>query len=151
VKSKFSIIPAISIYAVDDDKDLTDLYTTWLGAAGYHVNAFNERADALASLKTDRDKPQVLITDYRGDPMPIGPFMHHCFTLHPGVRILMASGFNQIDAPFYGVRPVSFLRKPFTSEEFLLEVHATLRAPSGRRFSCVSIEGGIKHEPALIF
>src|SRR6185503_2907545 len=39
-----------SIYAVDDDEDLTDLYTILLEARGYTVKAFHDRAESLAAL-----------------------------------------------------------------------------------------------------
>src|SRR5580765_3446636 len=52
------------IYAVDDVPDLTELYTTFLEATGHIVRAFNDRSEALAALKADRTKPDLLITDY---------------------------------------------------------------------------------------
>jgi DNA-binding NtrC family response regulator len=118
----------ISVYAVDDDPDLTDLYTTLLRAAGYSVWAFNERSDALASLEVVKNKPQLLITDYRGGSMPLEPFIHRCFAVHPALRILMASGFGQMDTRFSQVVPSRFIAKPFTPEEFLREVRSALAA-----------------------
>src|ERR1700761_1468562 len=59
------------IYAVDDMRCLTDLYTLVLEAAGYFVKAFNDRAEALAALKLDIEKPDLLITDYRNTSVPV--------------------------------------------------------------------------------
>src|SRR5882672_7526600 len=45
---------AASIYVVDDEEGLTELYTVLLEANGYIVRAFNHRAEALAALMADR-------------------------------------------------------------------------------------------------
>src|SRR5690242_9076293 len=52
------------VYVVDDEPGLTDLYTLILEERGYLVRAFNSRIEALAQLKGDRRKPDLLITDY---------------------------------------------------------------------------------------
>ena len=126
------------IYVVDDVEELTDLYTTLLRAAGLCARPFNERAEALASLQAERVKPQLLITDYQGDSIPVEPFIDHCLAIHPDLRILMASGFHQTEARFTCVRPNRFLRKPFTAEEFLQEVRAALASETETLSSLVS-------------
>ena len=126
------------VYTVDDDEDLTELYATLLRAAGYCVRAFTGRAEALASLKVERSKPQLLITDIRGGSIPVECFISDCVAVHPTLQILMASGFPHTETRFSRVRPNRFLRKPFTSEEFLREVRAVLasdRANSSLRLS----------------
>ena len=42
------------IYAVDDEPELTGLYTTLLEASGYCVRTFNNRAEVVAALRMDR-------------------------------------------------------------------------------------------------
>ena len=49
------------IYAVDDEPELTGLYTTLLEASGYCVRTFNNRAEVVAALRMDRRKPELLI------------------------------------------------------------------------------------------
>jgi len=93
------------------------MYAVILAAAGYVVQAFNDRVEALASLKGERKKPELLITD----------FSDHGLRAHPFLRILMASGLNQNGA-WFSVTPDRFLRKPFTAEKFLEEVRAVLSA-----------------------
>ena len=121
-------IGAPLIYAVDDMPDLTELYTTLLEATGCIVRAFNDRADALAALKADWTKPDLLITDYLGLSMPVDKFMCHCLAVHPTLRILMASGFSQTVVRFSQAGPDRFLQKPFTPEELRQEVMAALAA-----------------------
>ena len=117
---------AASIYVVDDAPCLTELYTTVLERAGFVVKAFNERAEALAALRAERDKPDLLITDYRGRSMPVDLFMRYCIAVHPALRILMASGFSEGDIQFSHVRPDRFLRKPFTPDELCREIRGVL-------------------------
>jgi DNA-binding NtrC family response regulator len=114
------------IYAVDDLPALTDLYTIFLESAGYSVRAFSDRTEALAALEAGERKPDLLITDFLGLSLPVERFIVHCLALHPGLRILLATGFDRTDRRCGRVRPDRFLRKPFTYEEFQREVRASL-------------------------
>jgi CheY-like chemotaxis protein len=114
------------IYVVDDEPRLTDLYTIILETKGYTVRAFSNRIEGLAELKGARKKPDLLIMDYLGHSMPVDGFMRLCLQAHPNLRILVASGFSQVDARFSYIRPDRFIQKPFTAEEFLQEVQAAL-------------------------
>lgn len=114
------------IYAVDDEPGLLDLYTILLEAHDYVVRTFDNRVHALAELKGGRRKPDLLIMDYFGHAISVDGFMQHCLRAHPGLRILVASGFSQLDARFACVRPDRFIQKPFTADEFLQEVKAVL-------------------------
>src|SRR5262245_13254365 len=66
---------APSIYLVDDEAQLTGLYTLLLEAEGFLVTSFNDRAKALAALKAQNALPDLLITDYSGLAMPVGEFL----------------------------------------------------------------------------
>jgi CheY-like chemotaxis protein len=114
------------IYVVDDEPGLSELYTLILEGCGFLVRAFNSRIEALAQLKGDRTKPDLLIMDYSGHAISVDAFMRRCLLAHPGLRILVASGFSPIDARFSYIRPDRFIQKPFTAEEFLREVEAAL-------------------------
>ena len=122
-----------SIYVVDDEPELTELYTIILEAAGYLVKAFTDRVEALAALKGDRSKPDLLIVDYFGSSMLAERFMDGCLAVHPTLRILMASGSSPGDVHFFSARPDRFIQKPFTAEEFLREVKVAMVADL-RRF-----------------
>jgi DNA-binding NtrC family response regulator len=114
------------IYAVDDMRCLTELYSLVLEAAGYAVRIFNDRAQALAALKAGAEKPDLLITDYRNTSMAVERFMHECLIVHPALRILMASGLTRPYIRLSHVRPDRFIQKPFTPEELLQEVERAL-------------------------
>ena len=118
--------PAPSIYVVDDEVQLTGLYTLLLEAEGYHVASFNDRSAALAALREQKPAPDLLITDYSGLSMPVDEFLQQCLAMVPGLRILMVSGFNETNMHFGLVRPDRFIEKPFAIEEFTQEVNAVL-------------------------
>jgi CheY-like chemotaxis protein len=115
------------IYAVDDVPEITELYIAFLEATGCTVRAFNDRAEALAALEAGSTKPDLLITDYLGLSMPVDRFLKRCRLACPTLRILMASGFDQLDAGL-SQAPDRYLQKPFTPEEFRQEVIAALAA-----------------------
>src|SRR5215472_12855919 len=104
----------VSIYAVDDKPILTEIYTSFLEKAGYVVKTFNDRIKALAALKGEKKLPHLLITDYLGLLMPADHFMQACRAIHPGLRILMASGFDRRDMRLLRACPDRFIEKPFT-------------------------------------
>lgn len=114
------------IYAVDDFEYLTELYTVVLETSGYIVRAFTDRVAALVALKSQRRKPGLLITDYAGGTLPIERFLQQCRALHPTLRVLMATGFNEADLHLAGTRADRFLRKPFTARVLCAEVRALL-------------------------
>jgi DNA-binding response OmpR family regulator len=105
---------------------LTELYTLVLEAAGYAVKAFNDRAQALVALKTNIEKPDLLITDYRNTTIPVESFMRACVIIHPTLRILMASGLALSQIRLFEMRPNRLIQKPFTPHELVLEVERTL-------------------------
>jgi DNA-binding NtrC family response regulator len=116
------------IYAVDDIRDLTELYAAILQAAAHTVMVFNDRKKALEALKSGGRKPDLLITDLLGGSMPADRFIDHCRVLHPPLRILMATGFDQPESLISRAWPDRFIRKPFTVEELQKKVRSALAA-----------------------
>jgi CheY-like chemotaxis protein len=114
------------VYVVDDEPHLTELYTILLEVTGCRVRAFNNRNEALAALKRQERKPDLLVMDHLGNTLSTDRFMKLCLQICPGLRILMASGLHQDDLWFASVRPDRFLQKPFTPDEFLREVKVAL-------------------------
>lgn len=121
-------IAETSIYVVDDDEALIDLYTSFLTSSGYQVRSFSDRTRALAALIVDKNPPGLLIMDHRGHRMASDYFIRCCLVAHPTLRILMASGLNAGEFHFSSDKPDRFIQKPFTLQELLREVEATLKA-----------------------
>jgi len=119
---------ATPVYIVDDEPQLTELYSIVLESAGYVAKPFNDRVEALAALKVETHKPGLLIMDYLGHAMATERFMERCRFLQPMLRILVATGFNEFDRRLVSVQPDGFIQKPFTARAFLREVRDTLAA-----------------------
>jgi FixJ family two-component response regulator len=58
--------------------------------------------------------------------MAIDRFLDRCIAVHPGLRILMATGFGEIDMRLSRTKPDRFLQKPFTADELRREVEIAL-------------------------
>src|SRR5262245_42915358 len=114
------------IYLVDGEPGLIELYALFLKGLGHRVRLFNRRADALAALKAQCEKPELLVTDCLGDTIPIHLFIQDCRVAHPQLRILMASGLSEDHVRSYCLKPDRFLHKPFTADQFVREVSAAL-------------------------
>lgn len=119
------------VYVVDNEPHLTELYTIILDSKGCFVRPFSDRVQALAALEHEGRKPDLLIIDSLGNSVLADQFMNLCLAVCPGLRILMASGLSQSDVHFSSVKPVRFLQKPFTPEEFLSEVRVALNHKTG--------------------
>jgi len=130
MKALKMLAAAASIYVVDDAPFLTELYTKLLESSGYGVRAFTDRGAALATLKADWNKPDLLITDYRNPSMPIDQFLQQCLIVHPALRILMVSGFRRTEVRLSHAKPDRFLEKPFTNEQLKREIKAVLHGGS---------------------
>jgi two-component system response regulator ChvI len=118
----------VQVYAVDDDPDITWLYTMLLEEQGYEVRAFHDRMVALSALRADRKCPALLITDYAGCSMQVTEFMESCRAIQPNLRILMITGFYPTDLYLPGIRPDRILQKPFDLKVLGNEVGAVLRS-----------------------
>ena len=115
-----------SVYVVDEEEGLVELYTLFLKETGCIVRAYNHRAYALAALVADRARPELLITDYDGDSMRFERFLQRCLLVQPSLRILTASELSQTEVQSLGVTTDAFIQKPFTADEFVREVKTAL-------------------------
>jgi len=115
-----------SVYVVDEEEGMTELYTLFLKGTGCVVRGYNHRLDALAALMADRTRPDLLIMDYFGDSMPVDQFLQRCLVIHPSLQILVASELRPRDVMSLCVRPNRSIQKPFTADEFVEEVRAAL-------------------------
>jgi two-component system response regulator GlrR len=120
-----------SILLVDDDRDLLQLITLRLSAAGHTVHAVTSGEEALARLAVVR--PQLVITDMRMegmDGMALFERIHAMMATLP-VIILTAHGTipDAIDATRRGV--FGFLTKPFDGQDLLAQVDQALALGGG--------------------
>lgn len=121
---------AEAVLLVEDDDFVRRALTRVLANAGYFVLSAPDLAAALR-LADDHAHPiAVLLTDL---VLPDGTgleLIERMSVRHPGVRVILASGYPDAAAAGYGVpaRPVCRLPKPFTPGEILDAVRAAIDA-----------------------
>jgi CheY-like chemotaxis protein len=102
------------IYVVDDERIICEMVGSILEPAGYRVQLFNDPRIAAASFAEARPKPDLLLTDFRMEPMHGMQLIEQCRKLDPSVPTILVSG--QVDEDYvrtHGFKPDLFLRKPF--------------------------------------
>jgi len=98
-----------TVLVVEDERDLADLYQSWL-SADYDVRVANTGEDALAAINETVD---VALVDRRLPEMDGDELLTALQDTNPGLRVALVSGmepdFDIIDLGFdaYVVKPVS--------------------------------------------
>jgi nitrogen-specific signal transduction histidine kinase/CheY-like chemotaxis protein len=112
-----------TILMVDDEDLLLTMGKTILGAYGYKVLTANSGQKALDIFAKQEPKVDLIITDMVMPAMSGRELAEHIRRQSPETPILCTSGFvrpsNQSD-------DVSYLQKPFTSQELLAKVKTVL-------------------------
>ena len=105
-----------NILLVDDEKGITEILKTGLEGRGFHVNAYNDPADALASFKSG--KYDIVITDIRMPQMNGFELYREIRKIDEKVGICFFTAFDvyndEFEKMFPQVRVKGFLKKPVT-------------------------------------
>jgi PAS domain S-box-containing protein len=118
------------ILLVEDDEDVRDFVRFVLARAGYQVLEAEHGADALA-VAGRRDDIQLLLSDVVMPHLNGHELAERVRRLRPSMKVLFMSG-NPGTRGTNGPATVSFLQKPFSVEDLLQRVRATLEEPQPR-------------------
>jgi two-component system KDP operon response regulator KdpE len=120
---------AARILVVDDDRDITQVLKTALGAHGFAVRSADDGEPALELLR--QWQPQLVITDLSMPGMG-GIALCHAIRAHSNVPIIVLSVKNQEAVKVQALEDGAddYLTKPFGIEELLARVNAALRRAS---------------------
>jgi CheY-like chemotaxis protein len=121
------------VLLVDDEISSTEVLALILADAGLQVTT---AADArLALERLDEARPDVVVTDFMMPGMNGGELVRriHALPAYREVPVLLISGAPQSALRPYAVDYRSFLRKPFSLEQFLGAVRALLPQESSER------------------
>lgn len=102
------------IYVVDDEQMICEMVGMILEPAGYRIKLFSNPRQAAAAFTEATEKPDLLLTDFRMEPINGMELIEQCKRQRPALRTILFSG--QVDENFvrhHGFKPDLFLRKPF--------------------------------------
>ena len=118
---------SVLIYIVDDEPMIGELVQAILQREGFQSSFFQYPDHALIAFEKAAKKPDLLLTDYRMDPMSGLELIEQCKRLKPDLKTILYSG-NVGSEPIQNHRskPERFLKKPFLPQTLLEVVHATL-------------------------
>jgi two-component system cell cycle sensor histidine kinase/response regulator CckA len=121
VPAAFEAAPArgATILLVEDDEMVRNLTRSLLGSLGYTVLVSDSPAAAIARLKADAVRPDLLLTDVVM-PMMTGPELRERLTeTFPGLKTILMSGYTSHSAIRQALADddVRFIQKPFTKIE----------------------------------
>ena len=99
---------------VEDEKDLLDLYSSYLGDLGYEYVFAVETGEELIKAVTDRKvSPEVIVMDYRLPGIDGIETAKRVVKIVPGIKVIVTTADDTVgqlaDAEGY-----AFLRKPFS-------------------------------------
>lgn len=127
------------ILLVEDHAELANRIARRIRGAGFVVDHFDTIESATLALD---DRPySVTLLDRRlpdGDGLSLIPQIRN---KQPGVRILMLTALDAIDNRIEGLDAGAddYLTKPFSLEEMMARIRASLRRPAGERTPPVQI------------
>ena len=120
----------IPVWIIDDDQSMRWVLDKTLSNNGYQVNAFESGSVALASFKRTEpeQRPSLIITDVRMPGLSGSELAARARRQRPELPVLFISGYtgDALDPAWRDAFAVSFLAKPFSSEQLLDKVRELL-------------------------
>jgi nitrogen-specific signal transduction histidine kinase/CheY-like chemotaxis protein len=115
------------ILVIDDEKAVQEISQSILKKYGYEVMTAGDGAEALAMFAQHREEIDLVLCDIMM-PFLDGPATIRALQkIAPDVCVIAASGLLENEAVATTFPNVSFLLKPFTTEELLIAVNAALQ------------------------
>jgi signal transduction histidine kinase len=114
------------VLVIDDDDGVRRFIVECLESSGYVVTASSNGADGLAQLRAAA--PDLLIVDYAMPGMTGVEVVNAARMRDPGLRIILATGYADMEAVDQVIDAERVLRKPFKIDELNAAVHAALAA-----------------------
>ena len=105
------------VLVVDDEDIVRRTAVHTLKQYGYEVIVANNGAEALQLFKENPQGFAAILLDLTMPVMGGEETLRQMRTLHPGIRVVLSSGYNEVEAiqRFTGKGLAGFLQKPYTS------------------------------------
>ena len=121
-----------TVMLVEDFDGVRQLATKILERLGYHVLAARDAADALRRCQEHEGEIHLLLTDIVMRPMTGLELARLVRRMQPSIRVLYMSGYSdrELDPQEVASESVSFVAKPFTTDELSAKVREALATPT---------------------
>jgi two-component system cell cycle sensor histidine kinase/response regulator CckA len=121
------------ILVVEDDEILLGLLSSLLSREGHDVRQANNALTALQILEVEKDRCDLVLTDFAMKPMNGLQLVNRIVQKSPTMKILFMSAYpNVAHAIEERFGPEALLLKPFPAQELLRKIKKAL-APKVRR------------------
>ncbi len=119
--------PHGTLLLVDDDRQVLASMADWLKDQGYPTDTASSLADGKSAV--DRRTYDLVLADIHlgdGDGFEL---LAHCRTHHPGVAVILITGYGTVEAAVEAIRQgaFDFLTKPLIDEELLMAIQRALK------------------------
>ena len=124
-----------TILVVEDEADLRTLVARMLKELGYTSIVVGSGQEAMAVLREDGSKVDLVVTDIAMPVMSGRELGHQVAREFPGLPVLYMSGYTDDDIVARGLleKDMPFIQKPFLPDAFALHLRQVLDGQSPRR------------------
>ena len=108
-----------TVLVVDDEDVVRGMARNALMRYGYDVITARNGQEALDVFRARRDSIRLVLLDLTMPVMDGEEALRSLKTIHPNVRVLLSSGFNEVEAVrrFVGKGLAGFIQKPYTATQ----------------------------------
>jgi len=119
-----------TILVVDDEEVVRRTAKSALQRYGYTVLTAENGHEAVEIYRGMADRVAMVLLDMTMPVMGGEEALRHLKTINPGVRVLLSSGFNEVEAirRFTGKGLAGFIQKPYTAATLAEKVRGVLNA-----------------------
>ena len=112
-----------TIFIVDDEPMLHELYDAILGCSGHEITANAYNGDEAVEIFKEMDEPpEVVIMDHRMPNKDGVETTKEILKINPNIKIIFASADTSVKAAALKSGARSFLSKPFAVSDLLAEI-----------------------------
>lgn len=121
-----------TVLVVDDEEIVRKAATLSLQRFGYSVRTASDGLEAVELFRELHAEIAVVLLDLTMPGMNGEAVMHQMQLIEPGVRVLLSSGFNEVEVVrnFTGKGLAGFIQKPYTSQALAAKIKAVLEQPA---------------------
>ncbi len=111
----------IRFLILDDEKQITKVFSLLMQQSAYDVGSFEDPEAALAAISKDPNSYDVILSDIRMPKMDGITFAKKVRSLCPTLPIIFMTGYpaDEIKAEISALENVTLLQKPFPLKETL--------------------------------